>query len=318
MKAGAHFISGLAVASCFPAAVNAAAGGNPLYFLLGGLAALLPDVLDSRLHRYFYRHDAQVAVDPLAPDPQILADAVADAIDNAAERRRPFRLHLHTIRRGRDRWQRYRLHLDPGAQQVTATLTDIVNHAGHPVPTADAMPDAPRTATAAFTTPLRLDFTAAINVGPGDGPHFQLTPAAEGGSVTAHFAPWKRQTSHSIATGLILALAAGLAWNPLAGVIAAIAYATHLLFDQLGYMGSNLLWPFRRWRTPGLKLLHASRRLPNLTVAWFGALVIYANLAHHAGPALAVPPLRLFLLGGVLPLGLLSLARRRWSGRAKM
>lgn len=314
MKTAAHFMSGLAVASCFPTAVAAAAGGNPLYFLLGGITALLPDMLDSRLLRYFYRHDAEVAVDPLDPDPQMLAEAVADAIDTAANRSRPLRLRLHTIRLGRDRWQRYRLHLDPGSRLVTVSLTDIVNRAGRPVSTTDAPHDVPRTATAAFTTPLRLDFTAAIDVGSGDGPHFQIMPEEEGGSVTAHFAPWKRHASHSAALGVILALAAGVLWGSLAGMIVGVAYATHLLLDQLGYMGSNLLWPFSRRRTPGLKLLHASRLLPNLTVAWLGALTVYANLAFHAGPALAPPPLRLFLLGGALPLGLLTLARRRWDG----
>jgi len=318
MNAAAHFMSGLAVASCFPTAVTAAAGGNPLFFLLGGITALLPDVLDSRLLCYFYTHDVEVAVDPLAPDPQILADTVAEAIDTTAHRRRPFRLRLHTIRLGRDRWQRYRLHLDPGSRQVTVTLTDIVNRAGRPVPAAGA-PDALRTASAAFTSRLRLDFTAAIDVDTGDGPHFQITPDDGDGGVTARFAPWKRHGSHSAALGGILDLASAALWNPLAGVIAGVAYATHLLLDQFGYMGSNLLWPFSRRRTPGLKLLHASRLMPNLTVAWLCALAVYANLALHAAPPLPPPPapLRLFLLGGALPLGLISLARRRWNDRAK-
>jgi len=316
VKAITHFMSGLAVASCFPAVVSAAAGGNPLPFLLGGITALLPDVLDARLLRYFYPHDVEVAADPLEPDAQILADTVAEAIDTAAHRRRPFRLRMHTIRLGRDRWQRYRLHLDPGSRQVTVTLTDIVNSAGRPVPAASTS-DAPCTASAEFTSRLRLDFTAAIDVDTGDGPHFQIAPDDGDGSVTAQFAPWKRHGSHSAALGVILALASAALWNPLAGVIAGAAYAAHILLDQFGYMGSNLLWPFSRRRTPGLKLLHAARLMPNLTVAWLCALAVYANLALNAGPALALPPLQLFLLGGALPLGLISLARRHWSDRAK-
>ncbi len=317
MKAIAHFMSGLAVASCFPPAVTATAGGNPLYFLLGGITALLPDVLDSRLLRYFYPHDAEVAADPLVPDPQILADTVAEAIDTTARRRRPFRLRLHTIRLGRDRWQRYRLHLDPGSRQVTVTLTDIVNRAGRPIPAASA-PDAPCTASAAFTSRLRLDFTAAIDVDTGDGPHFQIAPDDGDGGVTAQFAPWKRQGSHSAALGVILALASAALWNPLAGVIVGVAYATHILLDQFGFMGSNLLWPFSRRRTPGLKLLHASRLMPNLTVAWLCALAVYANLAFTAATPLSPPPapLRLFLLGGALPLVLFTLACRRLAKKA--
>ncbi len=312
MNATAHFMSGLAVASCFPAAVTAAADGNPLYFLLGGITTLLPDVLDTRLWRYFYRHDAEVAVDPLAPDPQIIADAVAGAIDIAAQRRRPFRLRLHAIRLGSNRWQRYRLHLDPGSRQVTVTLTDVINRAGRPVPAVGA-PDAPRTASAAFTTMLLLDFTATIDVGSGDGPHFVFVPDDNGGErVTAQFIPWKRQGSHSIALGVVLAIAAGVIWGSIAGVIVGMAYATHLLLDQLGYMGSTLLWPFRRRRTPGLKLLHGSRPMPNLAIAWLCALAVYANLALNTTPPLSPPPapLRLFLLGGALPLGLFSLVSR--------
>jgi hypothetical protein len=313
MNVAAHVMSGLAVASCFPAAVTAAADGNPLFLLLGGISALLPDVLDSRLMRYLYRHDAEVAVDPLAPAPQIIADAVAGAIDIVEQHRQPFRLRLHAIRLGGNRCQRYRLHLDPGTRQVTVTLTDVINRAGRPVPNADGVPDATRTASAEFAAPLRLAFTAAIDVGSGDGPHFVFVPDDNGGeSVTAQFIPWKRQGSHSIVLGVILAIAAGVIWGSIAGVIVGMAYATHLLLDQLGTMGSSLLWPFLRWRTPGLKLLHGSRPMPNLAVAWLCALALYANLALNAAPPLSPPPapLRLFLLGGAIPLGLISLIRR--------
>lgn len=318
MNAVSHFMSGLAVASCFPTAVTAAAGGNPLYVLLGGIAGLLPDLLDSRLLRYLYPHDAEVAVDPLAPDPQVIADTVAKAIDVADHHRRPFRLRLHTIRLNRHRWQRYRLHLEPGVRQVTVTLTDIINRAGQPVPAVGTRV-ALQMATADFDAPLRLDFTAAIDVDSGDGPHLRIVPGNRIGGVTVQFAPWKRQASHSITLGLALALAAGGVWGSLAGVIAGMALATHLLLDQAGYMGSNLLWPFQRQRMPGLKLLHGGRRMPNLTFTWLCALVVYANLAIHAVPPLTPPPapLRVLVLGSAIPLGLISLVRRHWSDRAE-
>jgi len=315
MNAISHFISGLAVASCFPAAVTAAADGNPLYFLLGGIAALLPDTLDARLLGHFYRHDAEVVPDPLEPDPELIVDAVAGAIDAAGRRHRPFRLHLHPIRLGRNRWRRYQLRLQPGSRQVTATMTDSVDSSGNPIPDTNA--PQPRTARATFTPPLRLDYTAEIRVDILDGAHFQMTPDADG-IVTAEFIPWKRQGSHSIALGIILALAAGVLWNPLAGVIVGIAYATHLLLNQFGTMGSNLLWPFSRRRVPGLKLLHGSRPMPNLATTWLCTLAVYASLALNTTPPLSPSPapLRLFLLAGALPLGLLTLAHRRRIGRA--
>jgi len=308
MKGFAHFMSGLAAASCFPPAVTAAQDGNPLYFLLGGIAALLPDTLDFKFFRYFYRHDAEVVPDPLAPDPQLIADAVAAAIDAAARNRRPFRLRLHTIRLGSDRWQRYRLRFDPATRRVTATLTDITDTGGNPEPGTAVQPTS---ASATFSPPLRLEYTAETDVDIFDGPHFEMNPGPDG-SVTPAFIPWHRQSSHSVGTGLLLALPAGVLLGPLAGAVTFCAHTTHVLMDQLGYMGSNLLWPFTQRRTPGLKLHHSAGAAPNLAAVWLSALLIYANLAIHATPPLAPPanPLRLLLLVGVLPLAMLAFVRR--------
>ena len=309
MKGFAHFMSGLAAASCFPSTVDAAAQGNPLYFLLGGIAALLPDTLDFKLLRYFYRHDAEVVPDPLAPDPQMIAGAIAGAIDTAARRRTPFRLRLHTIRLGTDRWQRYRLRLDPAERQVTVSIVDVVDTGGNPE---SGPKTAPKTGTAAFLPPLRLDYTAETDVDIFDGPHFEMIPGPDG-AVTPVFIPWHRQCSHSVAAGILLAVPAGLIWGSLAGAVTFCALLAHVLLDQLGYMGSNLFWPFTRRRAPGLKLHHSSGATPNLAAVWGSALLIYANLAINTVPPLSPPPnpLRLFLFAGALPIGLLMFLRKR-------
>ena len=52
MKGITHFTIGVAAASCVPVAVETAASGNPLYFILGGIFGLLPDTIDFKLYRY--------------------------------------------------------------------------------------------------------------------------------------------------------------------------------------------------------------------------------------------------------------------------
>ena len=64
MKGIAHFSSGIAAASFFPWSVQAAAEGNPLYFILGGIFGLLPDTADFKFYRFFYRHDVNIELDP--------------------------------------------------------------------------------------------------------------------------------------------------------------------------------------------------------------------------------------------------------------
>lgn len=308
MKGFAHFMSGLAVTSCFPPAVAAAEQGNPLYFILGGVFALLPDTLDFKVLRYFYRHDVEVAPDPLAPDPQMIADAIAGAIDTAAIQQKYFRIKLHTIRLSADRWQRYLIHFDTANRQVSVSITDIVDTGGNPE-TGTAYK--PVSAAAAFSAPLRLDYTAETRIDIFDGPHFQMTPARDG-TVTPEFIPWHRQQSHSFLTGLFFAIPVGLLWGPLAGTVVASAYAAHIVLDQLGYMGSNLFWPITHRRVPGLKLQHSAKSTPNLTMAWGSALLIYWNLACNASNAVTFPnPFRLFVLAGIIPFALLMLLRRQ-------
>ncbi|HAS82818.1 MAG TPA: hypothetical protein DCS43_09140, partial [Verrucomicrobia bacterium] len=110
MNNAVHLVAGLAVASCFPSATTAALEGNPLYLLLGGMAALLPNLLDDRVLSRIYPMDVQVVTDPLAPDPSEIARTVATAIDTAADQGRPFGLRIHGICLGPDRWREIHLH----------------------------------------------------------------------------------------------------------------------------------------------------------------------------------------------------------------
>lgn len=313
MKTITHLMSGLAVASCFPVAVTEAAAGNPLYILLGGGAAVLPTLIDNGLIHHFTPFDAELIPDPLDPDPQLIAQAVADSIDTA---QRPFQMRIHRIRLDRNRWQSFKIHLDPSTQAITVTLTQIVNQADQLLRPENES-DRPISATATFESPLRLECAAAIEVGARQEAHLKLSPAADRNSVTVELAPWKRKASHSIAMAMVFAVAVGTLWNPLAGLILFSGYSVHLLLDHLGFMGAALLWPFRRQRIGGLKHLQAAHTWPNVILIWLSTLVVYINLAINTTPPLSPPvnPLRLLVLGGLLPLGLIRFAQRHMRKR---
>ena len=83
MKGFSHFMSGVAVASFCPWSIDAALQGNPLFFVLGGACGILPDTLDFKVYRFFYKHDIYITPDPGNPDPQYIADEMARAMDLA-------------------------------------------------------------------------------------------------------------------------------------------------------------------------------------------------------------------------------------------
>lgn len=309
MRGIVHFMSGLAVVSCFPAAVTAAAGGIPLYFLLGVFASLLPDMLDSRILRFFWRYDAGIVPDLLDPDPQMIANAVAEAIDRASEWRKPFRLRLHPIPLPCHHRMQYRLRFDPACRQVTVSILntrecDRISVSGTAVTThSDA---------AVFEPNVQLDYTAAIEANGSDGFDIEMTPNRHG-VVTPVYMPWLRQSSHSVTAGILLAAAATLVWGPLAGIVIFCSYVIHLLLDQAGAMGCNLAWPYSARRTPGLKMPGLSGASVTFTVIWISALLIYINLVNAIGTAHSpIPnPLRLLLFAGAFPLMIMTWMQRR-------
>ena len=64
MKGITHFISGVAVATFFPQAVQAAAQDLSFILVLGGIGGILPDTLDFKLARYFERVDVKRNIAP--------------------------------------------------------------------------------------------------------------------------------------------------------------------------------------------------------------------------------------------------------------
>jgi membrane-bound metal-dependent hydrolase YbcI (DUF457 family) len=319
MKGISHFAMGVATASCFPAAVEAGANGNPLYFLLGGAFGLLPDTLDFKFYRPFHRHDVEVTPDPNRPDAEQIARAVAWALDRAASTGGPVRLKLNTVRLAADRWQRYTVRFNVADRRVEAAYGPVVDTGGRPedgaAPARDGGPGL--AASAPVSCAIRLDYQATTQVDIFDGASFTMEPAPDG-TVIPRFIPWHREWSHGFVTGALLAAPVALFGGAWAGVVAFAAYAAHVLADQLGYLGSNLFFPFTRDRTPGLRLTRSGGSRANALAVWLSCLVVFWNLyAANPPPGTDLNPLKLLVFGLALPDAVWRLANRFWRDESR-
>lgn len=116
-----------------------------------------------------------------------------------------------------------------------------------------------------------------------EGPSFEFR--REGEEVEISFLPWHRRWSHSLTLAGLFGLTCGLLFGPLAGWVAAVAFATHVLEDQLGHLGSNLWWPFTDRRSNGLRLMHSGDPLPNFVTVLVACGLILYNLNRFAAPS---------------------------------
>ncbi len=314
MKGFSHFMSGVAVASFGPWSIDAALRGNPMFFILGGACGILPDTLDFKFYRFFYRHDVYVEPDPKDPDPTKIAQEVARAIRMGVDGNRYIRLKLGSIRLGADFWQQYQVTLDNEAQEVVCRLGPVVNTGQVPVEGTernDAVGRAP------LPAPVIQTYDAKLTVDIFDGPTVGFDPRPDGG-FDLEFLPWHREWSHALTVGLFLGLlwaivssllgAYTAAWQGL--VTIAACYAVHVVEDQLGHMGSNLFWPFTKKRAEGLHWMHSGDGLPNFTAVWVSCILIFWNLSRRQ-PALEHPfPFwKLVLVALVVPYALFGLCR---------
>lgn len=347
MKGIAHFISGIAVATFIPAAVRQAADGS-LLLALAGLFALLPDTLDFRFTRYLAHYDVEIDPHPYDLDPQAIAERVVSTMRSASETGQPQTIQLHTLRLGPALWRRYSLRFSPATGEVIVRLGPIVDTSGAPLPGTTPLANAAGRATVGL--PLLPTYDAEINIDVFSGPAFRFektTPKpveghhpelVEGEPVEGHhpepaeehhpepvegcddairviFLPWHRRWTHSLPLAATIGLGVALFLGPAAGLVCGLAFATHVLQDQLGHMGSNLLWPFTRRRSAGLGLLHSGDALPNFLTVWTAVALILFNLDRFSTtPRLPALP---YLLATVL-LPLFTLSALYWRDRRRV
>lgn len=323
MKGIAHFAVGVAVATFFPEIVRDAAQGLAFGPVLAGIAGLLPDTLDFKLLRYLDRPDE--VIDPACfpgtaspgaglPDPQPMAARIAAAADRAYETGRRVRVQLHTFRLGGDLWRRWSVDFDTTERQVQVRLGPAVTTGQ--VPMAGSAPHSPAAGCAPVRAPLRYPAGDEIVVDIFSGPSLAFEPV-EGG-VDVVFLPWHRAWTHSLLMALLLGLS-GCLLAPVYGLAMALAVLAHVVVDQLGFMGSNILFPWTRRRTRGLGLFHSGDALPNLMAVWSSVALILLNLDRFSAQP-ALPPGPYLLLAVVLPallfLGATSGRDQGWRGTA--
>jgi len=339
MKGIAHFISGVAVASFCPWAISAAQEGNPAYFILGAVAGILPDTIDFKFYRYFYRHDIRVEPDQTELDPQPIADALAAAIslaysppiggvsapalqslrNSVAEVRNlgdpqtlsrkcdpSITLKLSTIQQGVDNWRQYRVKIDPEAGEVRVQFGPVVSTGQVPQP--GTLPDPRPVGVAKLPAPVVQKGDPAYTIDIFDGPSLAFK-RNKNGQIEIDFLPWHRHWTHSLTVGLLLAGIASL-WTWKAGAVVFIAHLFHIIEDQIGYMGSNLLFPFSKKRAPGLKIMHSGDAFPNFFAVWLCCLLIFWNLyAAIPNPLYPFTFVRFMMLALVIPFAIFGIVR---------
>ncbi|MFN3928014.1 MAG: metal-dependent hydrolase [Thermoflexus sp.] len=301
MKGFAHFISGIALATFFPDVVREAAQGA-IGPALAGIAAMLPDALDFRFARWLEQPDRAVDPQDDPPDPGVIARMVKEAVEQAAAEGRAIRLMLHTLRVGPDAWRRYIVRFDPEGGAVEVRIGPVVSTGGRPIRGTELSLPPVRLP---LGVPVRYDYDPEVAVDIFSGPSLAFVP--EDNAVRILFLPWHRAWSHSFVLAALLGIGAGLIGGARIGWIVGLAYALHVLEDQIGWMGSNLFWPFTRHRIPGLRWMRSVDPWPNFTVVWVSMIFILWNLDRFS-PSPHLPPW-FPLLAFSLPLLL------RWVGR---
>ena len=307
MKGFSHFMSGVAVASFGPWAIDAALNGNPLFFVLGGACGILPDTLDFKFYRFFYEHDVYVTPDPKSPDPQYVADEYARAVALAVDEKRYVRVKLVSIRLGADFWQQYVVKIDNEKMEVLVKFGPVVNTGQVPVEGTEKR--YPTIARAKLKAKVIQTYDAGMKVDIFDGPTIGLKPM-ENGDLDLEFLPWHREWSHSLTVGAMLGVLVGILAYFLSGwtaawqcfVTIAACYGVHVVEDQLGHMGSNIFYPLTKLRTPGLHWMHSGDGLPNFLAVWISCLLIFWNL-YRGQPAMTYhfSFVHLMMVGLVVP-----------------
>jgi len=288
MKGIGHFLTGMAVATCFPEAMRATVGENSLMLLLGGAFGLLPDTLDFRVGRYLWKHHRTVTPDLANLDARVVANAVAAAIDEAATTGKRVHLKLHTLKVSANYHRTYSIRIDEEARTVTAkigplkTMGQAMGGGGSLPRSIPDLPPEQLQAVASFSANVDNPYHAETTVAIFSGPDFAFVP--DNGKIRVDFIPWHRTWAHSPFLGLVCGLLGWLVYGLIGlsttgdpasffsartltvfGIIT-LAFWAHTLVDQFGVLGSELLWPFSGRRSAGFGWTHAASIMGNITL----------------------------------------------------
>jgi len=337
VKGIAHFVTGVAIATFFPEVVQRAAEGS-LLPVLGGIAGILPDTLDFKFVRYFERYTEEIDPGP-EPDAREIAGLVAAAMQRVYEAGKPQNIMLHTIRLGAGLWRQYTIRFDPAQNEVAVRIGPIVDTGQVPLPGSEPPPlssppvvgkeggkssppaggkEGGREARIKVGIPMAPTYDAETKIDIFSGPSFKFE--RRGDQLHIHFLDWHRRWSHSLTLAAAVGMGVGLIFGKWAGIVAGLGFAGHILEDQLGFMGSNLFYPFTKRRSTGLQLLRSGDAVPNFLTVWTAVALILFNLDRFSDRPL-LDPWWFLGLAVALPLvalgGLYQWQRRRGRPEAK-
>ncbi|HET7375090.1 MAG TPA: metal-dependent hydrolase, partial [Anaerolineae bacterium] len=238
--------------------------------------------------------------DPANPDAQSIADQIAARIDRAADTRQVLRVQLQTIKLGLDSWRQYTIRFDSDRNEIAMRIGPIVNTSQLPVGGEAGWPYK----IAKVKVKLNYTYESDVNVDIMSGPSFAFVPRETG--VEVQFLPWHRAWSHSLTLAAFLGMVVGLIGNSVqAGLVTALAMAAHIVEDQLGYLGSNLFWPFTKDRSAGLKFIHSGDAIPNFLAVWTALCLVLFNLDRYSAPvqhrAIMLEPVSFLILALGVP-----------------
>jgi len=284
--------------------MRATVGDKSLILLAGGAFGLLPDTLDFRVGRYLWKHDRVLTPDLNKLDARVVAETVAQAIDEANTSRKTVRVKLHTLKVSANYHRTYSIRIDEEKKIVKArigplkTMGQVMGGGGH-LPR--SLPEPRDGAVLEFEAPFKADMVNAYHkdtsVAIFSGPDFAFVP--DGDKIRMDFIPWHRTWAHSPFLGLVFGV---LGWfifglfgflssgeaasfvSPMAlttlGVIT-LAFWGHIFVDQFGVLGSVLAWPFSDKRSSGFKWTHAASVLGNIILNYVCVAIIFWNLIVH-------------------------------------
>ncbi len=312
MKGIGHFLTGMAVATCFPEAMRATLEENSFILLAGGAFGLLPDTLDFRICRYLWKHEYTVTPDLDNLDARPIAELVAKAVDEAADQQKTVRVKLHTLKVSANYHRTYSIRIDQENRKVIAqigplkTMGQTMGGGGH-LPR--SLPDVPKEqlyAEAPFKAKMNNPYHAKTEVAIFSGPDFSFVPVDD--YVRMDFIPWHRTWAHSPFVGLLCGVLGYLIYAlfgamsgagaaaftaPMAltlfGIIT-LSFWGHTFVDQFGVLGSVLFWPFSDNRSSGFKWTHAASVLGNITLNYCCIAIILWNCIVYTAEANVVMP----------------------------
>ncbi|MGM0441292.1 MAG: metal-dependent hydrolase [Elusimicrobiota bacterium] len=331
MKGLTHFVSGVAVSTFIPQVVRMSVASrmdiqgasSSFIIVLAGLYGIMPDTLDFKFGQFFQDPEYEIDPDPENPDPQKMAQAFANAVDQAAETGKEVRIQYFPIQLGGNRWRQYCIFFE--GNEVIVQINEIVSTSQ--IPVEGTAPKKNRTGRATFHHDLKpksddIDWLNSIvrfvrkKIKGKEKKKTTVKPSTidilsstmfglekeDDGKIYFNWLPWHRTWSHSYVLGLLISLPVGvityimgleLWW--LYPVVAFIGFATHLTEDMTGHIGGSLLWPLLKPRTEGLELVKASDPRTNFSLIYTSFIIMIFNIDRFStqlitgGPEAAMP-----------------------------